>query len=214
MTAAGIQPQFVGGLRVTDAASIALVRQVLVGSINADLVARLCRAGLKAVGLSGIDGNLIRAERTSGSSGEDLGFVGAVEAVDRTVLDSLLGQEFTPVIASVAPSPDGDYLNVNADTVAGEVAAALQAAKLVYLTNVEGLYRDLGDAGSLMSELRRGELAALAEGFSDGMRPKVASALRALDCGVGKVHVLDGRVEHALLLEVFTDQGIGTQVLP
>ncbi|HEY7874248.1 MAG TPA: acetylglutamate kinase [Actinomycetota bacterium] len=214
MAAAGIEPSFVGGLRVTDERSMALVQQVLVGGINSDLVARLCKAGLTAVGLSGVDGGLVQARRTAGPAGEDLGRVGAVAEVRPQLLESLLDESYTPVIASVAPDADGAALNVNADAVAGAVAAAVGAAKLVYLTNVEGLYTDLGDSGSLVSEMKATELAGLVDGLSDGMRPKVTSAVDALRAGVGKVHILDGRVPHALLLEIFTDAGIGTQVLP
>lgn len=214
MTQAGIEPTFVGGLRVTDDASMEIVRRVLVGSINSDLVARLGRAGLSAVGLWGADGGSVHAERVSGPAGEDLGRVGSVSHVEPALLTSLLEQDYTPVLASIAPDAEGMPVNVNADAVAGAVAGALRAAKLVYLTNVEGLYRDLGDTGSLISELELDELKATLAGLSEGMRPKVASAIDALEAGVGKVHVLDGRIEHALLLEVFTDEGIGTQVLP
>jgi acetylglutamate kinase len=214
MSAAGIEPTFVGGLRVTDESSMELVQQVLVGRINSDLVARLCATGMSAVGLSGFDGDLVRAQRIGGPSGEDLGRVGSVVEVKPRLLASLLDDSYTPVIASVAPDADGAALNVNADAVAGAVAGAIDAAKLVYLTNVEGLYADLGDSGSLVSEVKATELAELVPGLSDGMRPKVTSALDALHSGVGKVHVLDGRIPHALLLEIFTDEGIGTQVLP
>ena len=214
MSAAGIEPSFVGGLRVTDEESMVLVQQVLVGRINSDLVARLNHAGLTAVGLSGFDGGLVRAERTAGPSGEDLGRVGRVAEVRPQLLESLLDQGYTPVIASVAPDSESRALNVNADAVAGAVAAAVGAAKLVYLTNVEGLYTDFGDRGSLVSEMKLSELAPLVPTLSEGMRPKASSAVSALHGGVGKVHVLDGRVRHALLLEIFTDQGIGTQVLP
>jgi len=213
MERSGITPEFVGGLRVTDDESIELVRRVLIGSINADLVGRLCSAGLSAVGLSGGDGGLISAERTSGPAGEDIGRVGRVQSIDTQILSTLLEQGHTPVIASVAPGVDGGPLNVNADEVAGAVAGALPAAKLVFLTNVEGLYRDLGDRGSMISELKVGELEAMVATLSDGMRPKASSAAGALRSGVGKVHILDGRTEHALLLEVFTDEGIGTQVI-
>ena len=214
MSRAGIEPSFVGGLRVTDDESMALVQQVLVGRINSDLVARLCATGLEAVGLSGFDGGLLVAERISGPAGEDLGRVGTVARVRPQLLESLVEQSYTPVIASVAPDGSGGALNVNADAVAGAVAAALGAAKLVYLTNVEGLYADFGDKGSLLSEMKGSELGALTETLSEGMRPKAASAVAALEGGVGKVHILDGRVRHALLLEIFTDEGIGTQVLP
>jgi acetylglutamate kinase len=214
MSAAGIEPSFVAGLRVTDESSMELVQQVLVGRINSDLVARLCKTGLSAVGLSGFDGGLVLAERIAGPAGEDLGRVGKVVDVRPQLLSSLLDDAYTPVIASVAPDAGGAALNVNADAVAGAVAAAVGAAKLVYLTNVEGLYADLGDRGSLVSEVKATELSGLVAGLSDGMRPKVRSALDALRAGVGKVHILDGRVPHALLLEIFTDEGIGTQVLP
>jgi acetylglutamate kinase len=213
MSAAGIEPRFVAGLRVTDEASMALVQQVLIGSINADLVARLCGSGVGAVGLSGVDGSLLQSVRTSGPQGEDLGRVGRITDVNKDLLTALLDDGYTPVIASVAAAPDGHVLNINADAVAGAVAACMGAAKLVYLTNVEGLYRDLGDHGSLVSEITRAELADIVESLSEGMRPKVESALDALDKGVGKVHILDGRVHHALLLEIFTDEGVGTQVL-
>ena len=213
MERSGISPRFVGGLRVTDDESIELVRRVLVGSINADLVGRLCAAGLSAVGLSGFDGSLIVAERTGGPAGEDIGRVGRVHGIGAEILATLLEAGHTPVVASVAPGSDGAPLNVNADEVAGAVAGTLRAAKLVFLTNVEGLYRDLGDAGSLISELKVDELEGMIAGLSDGMRPKAGAAAAALRSGVGKVHILDGRTDHALLLEVFTDEGIGTQVI-
>jgi acetylglutamate kinase len=210
----GVESRFVGGLRVTDDVSMEVVRRVLVGSINADLVTRLTRSGVRAVGLAGSDGGLLRAERIVGPAGEELGRVGRIDAVDDDLVTSLLGAGYTPVIASVAPAVDGTPLNVNADAVAGAVAAAVDAVKLVYLTNVSGLYRDFGMQDSVVPELQVDELRALIPSLSDGMRPKAASAVEALDAGVNKVHVLDGRVEHALLLEIFTDEGIGTQVLP
>lgn len=212
MSTAGIEPRFIDGLRVTDDAAIEVVRRVLVGSINPDLVARLNAAGLQAVGLSGADGPLFVVEAVTGPAGEDLGQVGAVASVNVNVLDDLLARGYTPVVATVGPDPDGRPMNVNADPAAGAIAVALGAAKLVYLTNVEGLYRDLGDAGSLMSEIKVSELEGLVPSLSQGMRPKAESAVQALLNGVGKVHILDGRVERALLLEIFTDEGIGTQV--
>ena len=214
MVQAGIEPRFVGGLRVTDDASMDLVRRVLVGSINSDLVAGLCRSGLQAVGLSGADANLLHAETATGPRGEDLGRVGRVVDVKTGLLGALLDDGYTPVIASIALGDDGGALNVNADSVAGAVAAGMIASKLVYLTNVEGLYRDLGDEGSLVSEVKLGEIKGMLGGLSAGMRPKAASAIEALESGVGKVNILDGRVKHALLLEIFTEEGIGTQVLP
>ena len=211
---AGLVSEFVGGLRVTDEASMEIVRQVLVGTINADLVGRLRGAGAQAVGLSGNDGGIFEAERTWGPEGEDLGRVGRIVAVHPTLIHSLLEQGYVPVVASVAPDRDGGALNVNADAVAGSLAAAVRAEKLVYLTNVEGMYRDLGDAGSLISTLSLDELNEMLPSLSSGMKPKATSASHAITAGVHKVHILDGRVEHALLLEIFTDAGIGTQVNP
>ncbi len=214
MDRAGLEPTFVGGLRVTDDSAIALVRDVLVGSINSDLVGRLSRAGLTAVGISGADGGVLVADKTLGPRGEDLGRVGSIVSVGTRFLNSLLAEDYVPVVASIAADDGGAPLNVNADQVAGAVATALDAAKLVYLTNVEGLYRDLGDTDSLVSEIKAGELQSMLDDLSEGMRPKAVSALTALEGGVEKVHILDGRVEHALLLEIFTEEGIGTQVLP
>jgi acetylglutamate kinase len=214
MTQAGIRPTFVEGLRVTDESSMDLVRRVLVGSINADLVARLGRAGVHAVGISGGDGRVLIGEKKAGPSGEDLGRVGTIGSIGTDLIETLLEQGYVPVLSSVAVDPEGKALNVNADEVAGAVAASLRAAKLVYLTNVEGLYRDLGAADSLVSELKAGELEAMLGTLSEGMRPKASSAVAALNGGVEKVHILDGRVAHAVLLEIFTEDGIGTQVLP
>ena len=214
MRASGVEPKFVGGLRVTDDAAMEIVRRVLIGSINGDLVTRLRAAGLDAVGISGADGGSIEARRVTGARGEDLGNVGDVASVRPDLLCSLLAGGYTPVVASVAPAPSGAPLNVNADAVAGALAVAVGAEKLVYLTNVEGLYADLGEVGSLLSELKVDELRAMVPTLSEGMRPKAQSIVDALDGGVGKAHILDGRVHHAVLLEIFTDEGIGTQVLP
>ncbi len=212
MRTAGIEPSFVGGLRVTDDASIEIVRRVLVGSINNDLVTALGAAGLRAVGLSGADGQVVAAGKATGET--DLGHVGEVTSVRTDLITVLLHEGYTPVVASVAPGPGGVPLNINADEVAGALAGALEAEKLVFLTNVDGLYADLGDQGSLISELKAGGLRAMIDDLSDGMRPKATAILTALDSGVGKAHILDGRVPHALVLEIFTDEGIGTQVLP
>lgn len=214
MSEAGLEPTFLGGLRVTDDAAMETVRRVLVGSINSDLVARLCAAGLRAIGLSGADASLLEAVPLNGPAEQSLGRVGRVASVRAAVLDDLLENGYTPVVASVAPGSDGGFLNINADAAAAALASALHAAKLVYLTNVPGLYADFGDDGSLLSELDRERLQAMLPGLSAGMRPKASSAVDALQHGVGKVHILDGRVQHALLLEIFTDEGIGTQVLP
>ena len=210
----GVIPEFRDGLRITGDSDMEVVQRILVGDVNAELVRRLNEAGAAAVGVSGIDGTTIEAARVSSAGGGDLGRVGAVTTVRTALLTSLLEDGFTPVVAPVGVDPHATTLNVNADVAAAAVASALAADKLVYLTNVEGLYRDLGDASSLVSEMKRDDLAALVPDLSDGMRPKMESALAALDAGVSKVHVLDGRVEHALLLEIFTPDGVGTQVLP
>lgn len=212
----GREPVFVDGHRVTDADTIDLVRMILVGRINKDLVGRFNRHGRLAVGLSGEDGLLVRARRRHDPSGRDLGFVGDVAAVDTTALRALTGAGLIPVIATVAAGPDGQPYNVNADAVAGALAAALGAEKLVYLTDVEGLYRDVSDPGSLLRHVTLAEVEAmLASGQAhSGMIPKLRGIVTALRAGVGSAHILDGRLRHALLLELFTDKGVGTMVGP
>lgn len=212
MVRAGIEPRFIGGLRYTDDEAIHIVQQVLTGSINPALVARLNACGIRAVGCAGTDAGLLRAETSTAPGGESLGRVGRVTDVNERYLRDLLAGGYTPVVASIAADEHGGALNVNADEVAGAVAGAVGASKVVFLTNVEGLYRDLGDSGSLISEMKSGELGAMLDDLSPGIRPKVAGALQALSGGVPKAHILDGRVDHALLLEIFTDSGIGTQV--
>lgn len=213
MRRAGIEPEFRAGLRVTDDATMEVVQQVLLGTINSDLVRRLNDAGLPAVGLSGIDGSTLEAERLQGDDGGDIGRVGKISVARPTLIHSLLDTGYTPVVASIAPDAEAVTLNVNADEAAAALAVAVGAAKLVYVTNVEGLYSDFGDESSLISEIKSGDLAAMLPSLSEGMRPKVSAAVTALGGGVPKVHILDGRVEHALLLEVFTDEGVGTQVI-
>ena len=213
MAASGLEPSFVGGLRVTDEAAMEVVRRVLIGTINADLVAGLTSAGVSAVGISGGDGRVLVGAKRSGSNGEDLGRVGTIASVGTDLLETLIKRDYVPVLSSVAVDDQGGPLNVNADEVASAVARALGAAKLVYLTNVAGLYRDLATSDSLLSEVKVDELEAMIETLSDGMKPKAASAVSALAGGVEKVHILDGCLHHALLLEIFTEEGIGTQVL-
>lgn len=214
MKAKGVTARFSAGLRITDDDSMEVVQQVLIGQINTALVGALNQAGVAAVGISGIDAGFIRARRRVDDAGRDLGRVGDITEVKPSLITSLLAQGVTPVVAPVAPAHDGTTLNVNADAAAAAVAGALDAEKLVFVTNVEGLYADLGDRDSLISELKSGDLAALLPGLSSGMRPKAKAALSAIGQGVAKVHILDGRDDHALLLEIFTPDGIGTQVLP
>ena len=213
MAGAGLSASFIEGLRVTDDATMEIIARELMGSINMDLVLALGQAGLRPVGLSGADGGVLEAEVTTSSSGEPLGRVGSIASVNAGVLEHMLDGGLTPVIASLAPTKDGTLLNINADEVAGSVAGAVEAEKLAYLTNVDGLYENLGDGDSLISEIKGSELSAMLPALSAGMVPKARSALHALNSGVRKVHLLDGRVPHVLLVEIFTDEGIGTQVV-
>jgi len=214
MKSTGKEPVFVDGRRVTDAETIAVVRSVLM-AINGRLVNALQRHGAHAFGVSGEEGGLLTVQRAAGRNGEDLGFVGEVAEVQTSVLDFSLGRDLIPVVAPVGAGPGGAH-NVNADLAASALAGALRAQKLVLLTNVEGLYRDFGDQDSLISETTVTQLERLlAEGvLTEGMIPKITAVIEALRAGVPQAHILDGRVAHALLLEVFTDEGIGTMVLP
>jgi acetylglutamate kinase len=206
----GKTPEFRDGLRVTDAETLDIARMVLVGKVNRDIVSAINVHGPLAVGLSGEDAGLIRAEAKS----PELGYVGEVSEVDPTIVERLLTQELIPVIATIGSDDEGQAYNINADTAAGAIAAAVGAEKLVYLTNVEGLRRDKDDPSTLISSTTTTELSALvADGtVVEGMIPKVASCVEAVRNGVGQAHILDGRVAHALLLEVFTETGIGTMV--
>jgi len=206
----GLSSRFVGGLRVTDAETLQAVRMVLLGQVNPDLVAAINVHGPLAVGLSGADSRLLTTRRAE----PDLGFVGEITSVNPTVVERLLDQRLIPVIATIGADEQGQAYNVNADTAAGAVAVALHAEKLVYLTDIEGLRRDVADPASLVSSCTAGTLEELlgSGAVSAGMIPKVTSCLRAVQGGVGQAHILDGRRPHALLLEIFTDEGVGTMV--
>jgi acetylglutamate kinase len=209
----GLEPRFVEGRRVTDDATLEVVKMALLGQVNPRLVGLVTKAGATAVGVSGIDGGLVTARPVDGGR---LGHVGAITAVDTQPVDALLDEGVVPVIASLARAGDGHELNVNADTFAGAVAVALRADKLIYLTNVPGLYQDFGTAAStLLSQVALADVRAMlaAGDLHTGMVPKVESVVAALDGGVSHAHLLDGRIEHALLLEIFTDEGIGTMIL-
>ena len=206
----GIEPRWVEGLRVTDAETLRIVQATLAGEVNPDIVRLVNAHGSLAAGVNGLDGNLFIARPLD----ERLGFVGEVTSVDPSLVLSLLSQGYVPVVAPLARGQDGETYNINADFAASALAAALEASKLVYMTDVEGLYRDLGDQDSLISRISPQELEALLEGgtVSAGMLPKLRSSLRAVAGGVEQVHILDGRVQHALLLEIFTPEGIGTMI--
>ena len=207
----GKEPEFVDGLRVTDAETVDIVRMALVGKVNREIVSSVNRHGSYAVGLSGEDAGLINVAARD----EKLGFVGDVRRIDPSILERLLREELIPVVATVGVDDAGQAYNVNADTVAGAIAESLRAEKLVYLTNVAGLYGDLADEASLISRIDVDRLAALADDgvLSDGMIPKVRSCVEAVKSGVSRAHILDGRIPHALLLEFFTREGIGTMVI-
>ena len=206
----GQTSEFVDGLRVTDAGSLKVVEMVLTGQINKEVVTSLARAGTKAVGLSGKDGGLIEARKMNMPPGKDLGYVGEVARVDPDVLELLLGKGYIPVISPLGLGKDGNTYNINADTVAAEVAVACGARKLIYLTDVAGILSN----GLLVSEMSAEELEArMRDGtVTGGMLPKAASILRALEGGVETVHIIDGRVPHNVVAELFTSRGVGTMI--
>jgi acetylglutamate kinase len=210
MSRLGLQPEFRNGLRVTDAGTVGVVQMVLAGQVNPQLVAAINVHGPLAVGVSGGDAGLIRAAPRD----PELGFVGDVQAINPTILRRLLDDEFIPVVATVGADERGQPYNINADAVAGAIAEALGAEKLVYLTDIEGLRRVVDDPTSLIRQTTPDELEALiVDGaIAGGMIPKVESCVQAVRSGVRRAHILDGRIPHVLLLEIFTDEGIGTMV--
>lgn len=211
----GKEPTFVNGLRVTDDETMEIAQMVLVGKINTELVTLLNRYGGKAVGLNGKDANLIQAKKHD-SSQVDLGFVGDVELINPGLLQILNREGYIPVVSSVGVGEDGASYNINADLVAGVLAGALKAAKLILLTDVEGIYEDPEKPETLISSLTVGKARQLiAEGkIARGMIPKVEACIGALRAGVGRTHIIDGRKLHSILLEIFTNEGIGTMVVP
>ena len=208
----GIEPQFNNGLRVTDAPTMDVVEMVLVGWVNKEIVSLINQAGGSAVGLCGKDGNLIKA-RPEGREG--IGFVGEVSTLDVRILESLLKDGYIPVVSSVAADENGQAYNINADTVAGEIAAALGAEKLILLTDTAGILEDYKDPSTLLYKLDIQQARELiAKGVvSGGMIPKVNCCVRSLAQGVKAAHIIDGRIPHALLLEIFTDSGIGSMIV-
>jgi acetylglutamate kinase len=213
----GIESEFRGGLRVTTPAAMDVVRMVLVGQVGRELVGLINEHGPFAVGLSGEDARLFTAVRRYGEvDGEpvDIGQVGDVARVDTSAVDDLIAAGRIPVVASVAPDADGVVHNVNADTAAAALAVALGARKLVVLTDVPGLYTNWPDTSSLTSQIDTDELEKLLPGLQSGMVPKMEACLRAVQGGVPAAHVVDGRVPHSTLLEVFTSEGFGTMVVP
>jgi acetylglutamate kinase len=208
MAAAGIEASWVDGLRVTDAATMKVVQRVLIGEVNADIVRMLGSHGAEAIGVSGIDAGLF----TATPKDERLGFVGEITGVNTGLIERLLAEGLVPVVAPVALGPEGSVYNVNADTAAGALASALNARKLVYLTDTEGVMRNVADDSSLIQRMDLTDLKALLPSIEGGMLPKLTSVAASLEAGVKRAHILDGRVQHVLLLEMFTREGIGTMV--
>jgi acetylglutamate kinase len=207
----GLEVRFHEGLRVSDAETVEVARMVLLGKLNSDIVQRLNRHGQPAVGLSGQDGTLFEVAPVPNA--EQVGFVGSIERVDVDVLNHI-AEDYIPVVASSASDREGNAYNVNADEAAGKVAAALGAHKAIFLTDVEGWLADPADEGSLISRATVDELEARLEGIEGGMRPKLAACIDAIRGGAQSAHIIDGRKPHSLLLELFTDAGIGTMVTP
>ena len=205
--------QFVDGLRVSDAATVEVAKMVLVGKVNKDIVLLINRHGQPAVGLCGDDGLLFRAARQAAPSGQDIGYVGRIEHVDVDVLTHV-AQDYIPVVASVGADREGNSYNINADEAAGAVARALRAYKIMFLTDVAGWMRDPADPGSVVSETTADAVQAALGSVEGGMRPKLAACLDAIRGGVSFAHIVDGRVPHSLLLELFTDAGQGTKIGP
>jgi acetylglutamate kinase len=205
----GMEVKFVEGLRVSDAETVEVAKMVLLGKVNSDILVRLNRLGQPGVGLGGEDGSLFEVRPVSQAA--DVGFVGEIERVNVDVIDHI-AEDYVPVIASVGTDRDGASYNVNADEAAGKVAAAMGAHKAIFLTDVDGWLRDPDDPESRISTATVGEVSAALDGVEGGMRPKLAACVEAISGGVEAAHIVDGRQPHSLLLELFTDAGIGTKV--
>ncbi len=213
-----IESKFIDGIRITDERTMEIVQMVLGGLVNKEIVTQLCSAGGKAIGITGKDGNLIKAKKLRLQSNDsekdhvDVGLVGEIESVDTDILRNLTENNIIPVIAPIGVGDKGESYNINADTVAGKVAEYLNAEKLVLLTNTSGV---LDESGQVLSVLSRDQVEELTQSklISEGMIPKVECALSAIENGVNSVQIIDGRISHCLLLELFTDSGIGTQIV-
>jgi acetylglutamate kinase len=205
--------EFVGGLRVSDEATVEIAKMVLVGKLNTDIVLRISRHGQPAVGLSGDDGGLLRCSRRTAPGGEDIGFVGQIDHVDPGVINHI-ARDYIPVVASVGADAEGNSYNVNADEAAAAIAVALRARTAIFLTDVRGWLRDPADPDSLIAQASIEQVSSALASIDGGMRPKLQACVDAVRGGVGAAQIIDGRVEHSLLLELFTDAGIGTKVTP
>ncbi len=206
-----IPVEFVGGLRVSSAETVEVAKMVLIGKVNKDIVSRLNRHGQSAIGLSGDDGRLFLCERAAAPGGEDVGFVGRITRVNVDVLKHI-ADDYIPVIASVGSDRDDNSYNINADEAAGAVARALRAYKVLFLTDVSGWLRDPSNPLSRISQASAEEVEAALEHIAGGMRPKLQACVEAIHGGVTAAHIVDGRVPHSIMLELFTDEGIGTKI--
>jgi acetylglutamate kinase len=207
----GLPVEFVGGLRVSDEGTVEVAKMVLVGKVNKEIVLRLNRHGQPAVGLCGDDGSLFRVARRVGPEGEDIGLVGSIERVNVGVIEHI-ASDYIPVIASVGADREGRSYNVNADEAAGAVAGAMGAYKVVFLTDVPGWLGNPADPESLVAQATVAQVQDAIAGLTGGMRPKLEACVEAIHAGVSAAHILDGRIAHSLLLELFTDAGIGTKI--
>lgn len=209
----GMQPEFVNGLRKTDAATMEIAEMVL-NKVNKSLVQMVEELGVNAIGISGKDGGLLRVEKKY-SDGQDIGYVGEITEVNPKILEDLLERDFLPIVCPIGMDANYETYNINADDAACAIAQAVQAEKLAFLTDIEGVYKDPADKSTLISELTVSEARALiADGFiGGGMLPKLNNCMEAIEKGVSRVHILDGRIAHCLLLEIFTNKGIGTAIL-
>ncbi len=209
----GMEPEFVNGLRKTDAETMEIAEMVL-GKVNKSLVQMVQELGVNAIGVSGKDGGLLKVDKKY-SEGQDIGFVGDVKEVNPKVLFDLLEKDFLPIVCPIGLDDHFETYNINADDAACAIARAVNAEKLAFLTDIEGVYRDPEDPATLISELHVGEARRLIEGgtIGGGMLPKLNNCIEAIENGVSKVHILDGRIAHCLLLEIFTNRGIGTAIL-
>ncbi len=209
----GKTPEFVNGLRVTDAETMEIAEMVL-NKVNKSLVAMVQELGVKAVGISGKDGGLLTVDKKL-AGGKDIGFVGDIKKVNAKIIYDLLENDFLPIVAPIGLDDDYNTYNINADDAACEIAKAVGAEKLAFLTDIEGLYKDINDKSSFISRISASDAKALIESgtIGGGMLPKLTNCTQAIECGVNRVHILDGRIAHCLLLEIFTKKGIGTAIV-
>ena len=215
LTKMDIKSEFHNGLRITDASTMEVVQMVLAGKLNKDIAARINSLGGKAIGLCGKDANLIKVVKKAPTpDGVDLGFVGDITDINTDLLKMLVNDAYIPVIASVGSDDQGNSYNINADIVAGEIAARLQVEKLIFLTDIDGIYRDFNDKASLISRITIQEIYDLIDNgtITSGMIPNVKGCMQGIKCGVKRTHILNGTIPHPLILEIFTDKGIGTMV--